>query len=151
MFCDSEGKEARLVSGRWQADVTVTEDDNCGLAMFAFEMWKVNLSISRSFPARLFLSFSLPCAQRPEAVFEGQQVMAPSLKRLATLYLLPVPTFETFSWKGLGQCHEMGSGRSCNAGISEAGSDGTLAAGGLSSQTKRMPLMDMWVDLKTNP
>lgn len=75
MFCDSEGKEARLVSGRWQADVTVTEDDNCGLAMFAFEMWKVNLSISRSFPARLFLSFSLPCAQRPEAVFEGQQAL----------------------------------------------------------------------------
>lgn len=30
----------------------------------------------------------------------------------------------------LGQCHEMGSGRSCNAGISEKGSDGDEAANG---------------------
>lgn len=52
------------------------------------------------------------------------QVMAPCITRLAALCLLPARCVR--AEEGLGQCHEMGSGRSCNAGISEAGSDGYL-------------------------
>ena len=42
----------------------------------------------------------------------------------------PAQPVYVVSLQGLGQCHEMGSGRSCNAGISEKGSDGDRAANG---------------------
>lgn len=48
--------------------------------------------------------------------------MAPSLKRLATLCLVPVRVASAGK-EDIGQCREKGSGQSCNARISEDGSD----------------------------
>ncbi|CAJ1343322.1 unnamed protein product [Effrenium voratum] len=68
--------------------------------------------------------------------------MAP-LKRWAALCLLPVRAPEAHvaaEAEGIGQCHEMGSGKSCNAGIGEDDAEGPLGEFGASQSFKIMSL-----------